>query len=209
MAKNLDPKCKQCRRIGEKLMLKGDRCITPKCAMVKRNYPPGFHGPKGKPRMTSYGSQLQEKQKAKKMYNLLEKQFKLTFETAKRQKGDVGENFMRLLEMRFDNVIYRMEFAASRGQARELISHGHFIVNDIKVDIPSCQLKAGDIIKIKKSSLKSKLFTNLKEKIKKSEMPGWIYFNPDDLSGKLLHAPSFNDIKANINIHIVVEFYSR
>lgn len=209
MSKNLEPKCKQCRRIGEKLMLKGDRCQTPKCAMVKRNYPPGVHGPKGKKRLSGYGAQLQEKQKAKKIYNLLEKQFKLTFEKAKLQKGDVGENFLKLLELRFDNVIYRLGLSKSRGAARALINHGHFTINKRKVNIPSYILKKGDLVAVKKSSQNSKAFANYKEVIKKSEVPGWINFDFQEAHGKILHAPSINDIKTTVDIHNIVEFYSR
>lgn len=209
MSKNLEPKCKQCRRIGEKLMLKGERCMSAKCAIVKRNYPPGVHGSKGKKRLSGYGEQLQEKQKAKKIYNLMEKQFKLTFEKAKRMKGDVGENFIKMLETRLDNVIFRMGFAESRGKARAIISHGHFTVNGVKVDIPSFQVKKGDVIKISKTTMSSKLFTNLKEKIKTYEAPGWIYNDKEELSGKILHAPAMTDVNSNINVHMVVEFYSR
>ncbi|MCK4553504.1 30S ribosomal protein S4, partial [Candidatus Parcubacteria bacterium] len=124
MAKNLDPKCKQCRREGEKLFLKGDRCSSPKCAMVKKNYPPGIHGAKRRSRQSDYSLQLREKQKAKKLYNLLEKQFKITFNKASQQKGDAGENLLRALETRLDNVIYRLNFASSRSQARQLVNHG-------------------------------------------------------------------------------------
>lgn len=210
MSKNLEPKCKQCRRIGEKLMLKGERCASGKCAIVKRNYPPGIHGVKGKKRLSGYGEQLQEKQKAKKIYNLLEKQFRLTFEKAKRMKGDLGENFLCLLETRLDNVIYRMGFAESRGKARNMINHGHFTVNGTKVNIPSFQLKQGDVIKIKKASASSKAFATLKDKMKSFEAPGWMHIEKEDLSTKILHFPTANDIKASsINIHMVVEFYSR
>ena len=150
MGRDLDPKCKQCRRLGEKLMLKGERCFSSRCAMVKRNYPPGFHGVKGsKHRHSDYSLQLAEKQKAKKQYHLLEKQFKLTFEKASKQPDNTGENLLRLLEMRLDNAVYRLGFASSRSQARQLVNHGHIQVNNRKVNIPSCQIKVGDIIKIK------------------------------------------------------------
>ncbi len=209
MAKNLDPKCKQCRRVGEKLMLKGDRCISSKCAMFKRNYPPGAHGPRGKKRLTDYGLQLQEKQKVKKVYNLLEKQFKITFTKAKKQKGDVGENLIKMLEMRLDNVVYRLNFASSRNEAKQLISHGHFTVNDQKINIPSYQTKRGQIIKIKPASKKLKLFTTVEEKLKKANIPGWLYLDSKELSGKVLHAPGVDDVKEKVNTQMVVEFYSR
>ena len=210
MSKNLDSKCKQCRRIGEKLFLKGDRCSTAKCAITRRNYPPGVHGPKGSRRKVSdYGLQLKEKQKAKKMYNLMEKQFRLTFEKAKKQSGDAGENLFKLLEMRLDNVVYRLGFAASRNQARELVSHGHFLIKGKKVNIPSYCVKTGDIIKIKESSKKSKQFSALGEKLKKAETPGWLNLDAKELSGKVLHAPNFDDIRINVDARVIVEFYSR
>lgn len=190
-------------------MLKGARCSTPKCAMVKRNYPPGIHGAKGKKRLTGYGEQLQEKQKAKKIYNLLEKQFKLTFEKAKKAKGDVGENFLKMLETRFDNVIVSLGFAESTSMARQLINHGHFTINGKKVNIPSCQLKQGDIVKIKKSKINFKHFAGLKEKLKNFDIPGWLFLEKEDLSGKVLHTPGMADIKTNINIHMIVEYYSK
>ncbi len=209
MAKNLSPKCKQCRREGEKLMLKGDRCNSPKCAMVKKNYPPGAHKDNRRPRQSDYSMQLREKQKAKKIYNILEKQFRLTFEKAKKQKGDAGENLLKMLETRLDNTVYRLGFSKSRNHARQLVNHGHFTVNNKKVNIPSCQIKAGDVIKIKKTAKPVKAFENLKEKLKKHEAPGWLNINMEDLSGKVLHQPGKNDISANINTPMIVEFYSR
>jgi small subunit ribosomal protein S4 len=209
MAKNLDPKCKQCRRIGEKLFLKGERCSTQKCAIVRRNYPPGVHGAKGKKRISDYGTQLKEKQKAKKEYNLLEKQFRLTFEKGKKQPGNAGENLFKLLETRFDNAVYRLGFAASRSQARELITHGHFLINDKKVNIPSYHLRTGDIIKIKERSKKLKPFNILKEKLKKVEISAWLNLDNKELTGKVLHMPTADEIKTNINAQIIVEYYSR
>ena len=161
MGKNLDPKCKMCRRAGEKLMLKGERCNTQKCAFVKRPYPPGFHGPKGKPRLTDYGIQLIEKQKAKWTYNLLEKQFRITFDKANKKHGDTGEILFKMLEMRLDNAVFRLGLANSRRQARQLVNHAHFTVNGVKTNIPSYNLKQGDIVKIRKSSLDNKHFRNL------------------------------------------------
>src|SRR3989338_7893243 len=191
MSKYLGPKCKLCRREGEKLMLKGERCKTAKCAIVKKNYPPGLHGPKGRSsRQSGYNMQLREKQKAKRIYNLLEKQFKLSFERAIKKKGDAGENLLIILETRLDNVVYRLGFVESRAQGRILISHGHFQVNDKKVDIPSFNVKIGDIIKIKKSSQTSKQFINLTEKLKKIEIPGWLNLEIKDLSAKVLHQPA-------------------
>ncbi|MBU1684339.1 30S ribosomal protein S4 [Patescibacteria group bacterium] len=212
MAKNLNPKCKQCRRIGEKLILKSDRCNSPKCAMVKKNYPPGAHGSKRPGKKSDYALQLTEKQKAKKQYNILEKQFKLTFKRAEKQKGNTGENLLKLLETRFDNVIYCLKFAQSKSQARQLVNHGHFIINNHKVDIPSYQVKTGDIIKIKEQSKKNKNFKQLLEKLSKQnkiDIPSWIYLDPKELTGKILHEPSINEIQTNINSQIIVEYYSK
>ena len=210
MARNLDPKCKQCRRAGEKLFLKGERCFTPKCAVVRRNYPPGIHGIKGgKKKLSEYGFQLREKQKAKKEYGLMEGQFKLTFKKAKEQKGDMSENFLKLLETRLDNVVYRLGFASSRSQARILVSHGHFLVDDKKVNIPSYNLKKGHVIKIKQSSQRKKIFNILPEKLKKTEAPAWLNLDAKELTGKILHSPVLNEIKTNIDAQAVIGFYSR
>lgn len=207
MGKNLEPKCKQCRRIGEKLMLKGDRCNSPKCAIVKRNYPPGIHGPKmsGKRvKKSEYSMQLAEKQKARKEYALMEKQFKLTFDKAERS----GVNFLQLLERRLDNVVYRLGIASSRSEARQLVNHGHFEVNGRKVDIPSYEVKEGDVVKLKEGSKRSKAFKNLSGKLKKHETPGWLNFDIEELSAKVLHNPTEEDIQTNINTQMVTEFYS-
>jgi len=212
MGRNLDAKCKQCRRIGEKLFLKGERCGLPKCAMVKRNYPPGFHGQKGKKRQSDYGLQLAEKQKAKKQYNLLEKQFKLTFSKAQKQSGDAGENLLKLLETRLDNVVFRLGLASSRIQARQFVGHGHIRVNDKKVNIPSFQVKQGDVVRVKSSSKKYKHFKELLEKLTKAKetvAPGWFNFDAKELSGKILHQPSLKDINTNINTQMIIEHYSK
>lgn len=205
-----EPKCKKCRRIGEKLFLKGERCTSTKCAMVKRNFPPGFHGQKGKKRSSDYGAQLNEKQKIRNTYNLMEKQFKLTFDNAKKSSGNVGENFISLLETRLDNVIFRAGFASSRPQARQLVGHGLFTLNDKKIDIPSVQVKTGDIIKIKDNKKNSPLFKDLAERLKKYDVPGWLNVETKDvISVKILHKPDLTDIMKNLNVHVVVEYYSR
>lgn len=209
MGKNLEPKCKQCRRIGEKLMLKGSRCNSSKCGMIKRNYPPGMHGSKMKKRQTEYGIQLQEKQKARKMYNIMEKQFKLIFDKAEKANGDTGYNLLKSLEMRLDNTIYRLGFAESRNQARHIVSHGHFVVNNKKVDISSYIVKSGDIIKIKKLSKGKKCFKNIEEKLKTHEIPGWLHFDTQELEGKVLHEPTEAMLQLNINTQMIVEFYSK
>lgn len=209
MARNLDPKCKQCRRLGEKLFLKGDRCESAKCGIVKRNFPPGIHGSKGRTRQTEYGLQLQEKQRAMKEYRMLEKQFRLTFEKASKLTGNINENFLKLLETRLDNTIYRLGFAASRDKARQLVTHGHFLVNGKKVNIPSYQVKTGDIVSVKESSKRSKLFSELSEKLKKAKSPSWLNIEAASLSGKVLHEPKKDDLIVNINPSLIVEFYSR
>ena len=209
MGKNLEPKCKQCRRIGEKLMLKGERCNTQKCGMVKRNFPPGIHGSKGRKKRTDFGLQLAEKQKAKKQYNLLEKQFRLTFEKARGESGNIGENFFRLLELRLDNAVYRSGLADSRVQARQLVSHCHFLVNDKAVNIPSYVVKVGDVIKVKERSKNFKIFKEISNKQKKQETPSWLNLNTGEMSAKVLHRPTAKDINSNIDASMIVEFYSR
>ncbi len=210
MAKNLDAKCKQCRRAGEKLFLKGERCHTAKCAVVKRNYPPGFHGSKQtRKRLTEYATQLIEKQKAKWTYQILEKQFKITFDRAQKRQGSAGDNLFKLLELRLDNVIYRLGLGSSRGQARQIVNHTHITVNDKKVNIPSYTLKAGDIIKIKKSSSTNKYFKDISEKIKNTDIPGWLNFDIKAMEAKVLHEPSRDDINTKINAQMIVEFYSK
>lgn len=210
--KNIDPKCKQCRRIGEKLMLKGERCDSPKCAMSRRPFPPGFHGPKSKgpaSKKSDYGKQLTEKQKARKQYLLSEKQFRLIFDKATKKVGNTEKLLIQLLEMRLDNAVYRLGFAPSRAEARQLVNHGHFTVNGRKVTIPSYKTKAGDVIKIKEASKRSKKFAGISTKIKTNDIPGWLHFSLEDLSGKVLHEPSAKDLKSNLDPHIIVEFYSR
>ncbi|NLZ74811.1 30S ribosomal protein S4 [Candidatus Falkowbacteria bacterium] len=209
MGRNIDSKCKQCRRIGEKLFLKGERCASPKCALVKRNYVPGFHGPKGRKRLSGYGEQLQEKQKAKKYYGLLEKQFRLTYQKAAAKKGDAGKNFLKLLEMRLDNVIYRLGLASSRSQARQMVTHGHFSINGRKASIPSLIVKEGQVIKVKKSSQNSRFFKEIGEKIKKAERPSWLNFDYKELSAKVLHEPQDADLPQNINVSMIIEYYSK
>lgn len=209
MGRDLNPKCKQCRRAGEKLFLKGERCYTAKCAVVKRNYPPGMHGAKNKTRPTEYGMQLNEKQKAKRQYNLLEKQFRLTFERAKKESGNTGENFIKLLELRFDNTVYRMGWASSRKEARQIVSHGLLTINDKKVNIPSYKVKTGDVIKIKSNKKDAKIFRDLKDKLQKIEVPGWINVDKNELTAKILHAPDVSKMKQNFNIQMIVEYYSR
>ncbi len=190
-------------------MFKGERCSSSKCAMVKRNYPPGYHGAKGKKRQSDYGLQLNEKQKARKQYNLQEKQFKLIFNKADKQVGNTGENLLKLLEMRLDNAVYRLGLAASRSQARQIVGHGHITINGKKVNIPSYQVKAGDIIKVKAKKKNNIFFKNLHEKLNNASVPGWLHLDSQELSGKVLHRPLKNDLETNINLQMIVEYYSR
>lgn len=209
MGRNIDNKCKQCRRSGEKLFLKGERCLTPKCAIIKRNYAPGFHGPKGHKRSSDYGLQLAEKQKAKKFYGLFEKQFRLTFEKASKKKGDAGKNFLRLLEMRLDNVVYRLGWASSRALARQLVNHGHFLLNGRKNTIPSAIVKPGQALTVKKTSANNRYFKNVAEKMKKATRPGWLNLEASDLSAKVLHEPQDADLPQNLNVQMIIEYYSK
>ena len=209
MGRNIDSTCKQCRRLGEKLFLKGERCFTPKCAIIKRNYAPGFHGPKGHKRTSDYGLQLAEKQKAKKFYGLMEKQFRLTFEKASKKSGDAGKNFLRALEMRLDNVIYRLGWATSRAAARQLVNHGHFTVNGRKADIASFSVKVGQVLKVKKTSQANRYFKSLGEKLKKADRPSWLNFDVSDLSAKVLHEPKDADLPQNLNVQVIIEYYSK
>jgi small subunit ribosomal protein S4 len=209
--KNIDPKCKQCRRVGEKLMLKGERCNSPKCGMAKRPFAPGFHGPKARPnaKKSDYAMQLNEKQKARKQYLLTEHQFRIIFDKAAKKVGNTEKLLIQLLEMRLDNTVYRMGFAPSRPEARQLVNHGHFNVNGKKVTIPSYMVKQGDVITIKDASKRSKKFTNLASRIKSAEIPGWLNMNIEQLTGKVLHEPVAKDLKSNLDPHVIVEFYSR
>ena len=208
MARNLDPKCKRCRREGEKLFLKGDKCFTPKCPIIKRNYPPGMHGPKfhGQ-RLTQYGTQLREKQKVKHIYGILEKQFSNYVQKAMKGGGDSGANLLNLLELRLDNVIYRIGLAKSRSIARQLVSHNHILVNNKTVNIPSAQLKVGDQISIKERS--KNLFSEIEKNPQKQTLPGWLEYEQKKMAGKVLSKPPFDEVKQTLNIPIVIEFYSR
>lgn len=208
MARNLNPKCKQCRREGVKLFLKGERCLSPKCAMVKRNFPPGVHGGKGYPRSTSYGLELREKQKAKRIYRILENQFKKYFAKASKSRGNTEEVLLQLLEMRLDNVIYRAGFAKSRDFARQLITHKHFLVKNKRVNVPSFQVKINDVISLKEKSKGLKAFSDLKEQIKKIQPTPWLSINPDKLEIKIVDKPKLADLK-EFNPKLIVEFYSK
>lgn len=210
MGRNLQPTCKQCRREGSKLFLKGDKCGSSKCPMVSRNYPPGAHGPtKGRPRLTVYGAQLRQKQSAKRIYNLMEKQFRNYYTKAYNQTGDTGENLLRLLEARLDNIIYRLGFVKSRRLARQAVSHGLFFVNKKKVNVPSFKVKVNDVISVNTKYKDNALFTDLAKRLAKSDLPQWLGANPDELSGTLLAIPNKEDLNPIFDVKMIVEFYSR
>ncbi|PKL72399.1 30S ribosomal protein S4 [Candidatus Kuenenbacteria bacterium HGW-Kuenenbacteria-1] len=207
MARNLNPKCRQCRRSGEKLFLKGDRCISTKCAILKKNYPPGIHGAKQtRAKFSEYGKQLREKQKAKRIYGILEKQFKNYFLKAAKKKKETGEILLKILEMRLDNIIYRVGLAKSRNKARQLVSHGHFLVNNKKVNIPSYEVNINDVIKIKK---KSEKLGEESKKVEKDKIPLWLFFDIKENVYKILSEPKKEDLPQNIDTRLIVESYSK
>ena len=208
MARYTDSVCKLCRRERQKLFLKGQKCYTEKCPIEKRNYPPGEHGQGRRSKVSEYGIQLREKQKIKRSYGLLETQFKIYFEKANKQKGITGENLVRLLERRFDNVVFRLGFASSRKQARQLIKHRHFLINDKLVDIPSYLMTEGDIIKVKDKSKKLDAIHNSLKRIKDSTY-GWLSTDKAALSGTFLQVPERSEVPLNANEQLVVELYSK
>jgi small subunit ribosomal protein S4 len=206
MGRYIKSVCKLCRREGNKLFLKGDRCYSEKCALKRRAYPPGQHGQL--PQKTSeYSIRLREKQKAKRTYGISERQFRGYFEKALKWKGVTGEKLLELLERRLDNVIYRLGFASSRAQARQTVRHGHIILNDKKVDIPSLLVKTGDVIKIKEG-ISAKIRANL-EKTEERKPPNWLSINAASLEGKIESMPERKDIGEPITESMIVEFYSR
>ncbi len=209
MARNLDPKCKQCRRVGEKLFLKGERCFTPKCPIVKRNYPPGQHGVKGKSRLSGYGIQLQEKQKVKRMYRLLENQFANYFQKASQKKGNTGELFLRSLEQRLDNVVFRLGLASSRDLARQLVGHGHITVDGERVTIPSYRARLGQVVAVAPTSADANVFAAIKKGSVQQRVPGWLTFEPKKLEGKIAREPSEQELNQGIQVQLIVEYYSR
>ena len=208
MARYTDAKCRLCRREGSKLYLKGDRCYTDKCAVARRAYAPGQHGQSRK-KMSGYGIQLREKQKVRRIYGILEKQFRAYFEEAERQKGVTGENLLRLLELRLDNVVYRMGFGDSRAEARQLVRHGHFTVNGKKVDIPSYQTGLNDLIAVKPGSKSTDKFKELAENAAGKTAPQWLSINAEMMEARIVALPAREDIDLPIEEHLIVELYSR
>lgn len=207
----VSPQCKKCRRAGEKLFLKGERCNSPKCAIVKRNFPPGVHGEKAVRKLTNYGQQLMEKQKAKRLYGLREKQFRNYFDKSLKKVGNTGELLFKSLESRLDNTVYRLKLASSRVKARQIVNHGHMLVNGKKVDIASYQVKVGDIITIRERSLKSPLFSEIGQTIanNKEAIAPWLVMDVKTLEGKVTGAPKLGDVEMNIAWQTIVEFYSK
>lgn len=214
MARYTGPVCRICRREGMKLYLKGERCLGPKCPIVKRNpvrnYPPGQHGQQRQRRPSEHSLQLREKQKVRRFYGIMEKQFRKHFNEAARQSGVTGENLLRILEMRLDNVVYRMGFAESRKQARQIVRHGHFTVNGRKTDIPSYIVKEGDEIAVRPNSRNREYFKVLAEVLDTRAVPDWMTMSPTSMSGRVVSAPARDQIDIPpVNEQLVVEFYSR
>ncbi|MBI4744308.1 MAG: 30S ribosomal protein S4 [Actinobacteria bacterium] len=208
MARYRDAVCKQCRRENVKLFLKGERCLSDKCAMEKRPFAPGEHG-RRRPKGSEYSVQLREKQKAKRTYGLLEKQFRNYYYLAVKQKGITGENLLQLLETRLDNVVYRLSFAFSRNEARQMVRHNHLSVNGKSVNIPSYRIRPGDVISINEKSGKVRRVKELLKSGFKSKAPDWLQLDEANLSGKILRFPSRDDIDAQIQEQLIVELYSK
>jgi small subunit ribosomal protein S4 len=212
MAKYTEPVCKLCRREGEKLFLKGQRCYSPKCAFDRRGFPPGEHGRDAqfkRRRVSDYSRQLREKQKARRVYTVSEKQFRRYYRAALQKRGVTGENLLQLLERRLDNVVYRLGFAESRAQARELVSHGHFNVNTRRTDVPSMIIKPGDVIEVRLGSRSRKYFKELPAVSETRTIPRWLERDLKNLSGRILQNPERQDIDASLREQLIIEFYSR
>ena len=207
MARYTGASCRQCRREGMKLFLKGDRCYTDKCAIVKRNYATGQHG-QGRKKVSNYGLQLREKQKVKRIYGVLETQFRNLYEPAEKMAGITGENLLSLLERRLDNVVYRMGLASSRKEARQLVGHGHFLLNGRKADIASITVKPGDVITVKERSKTSAKFKGLVE-VNSRIAPKWLEANLEEMTVKVVAMPSREDIDLEIAEHLIIELYSK
>jgi small subunit ribosomal protein S4 len=216
MAKYIGPVCKLCRREGEKLFLKGERCYTPHCAFERRGFPPGQHGRTGSRgkrggtgRESDYARQLRAKQKARRVYGVFERQFRRYYETAHHRRGLTGLTLLQILESRLDNVVYRLGYASSRAQARLLVTHGHFTVNGRRTDIPSMQLDAGDILAVREGSRPAPYFKELGDLAEKRNCPAWLNRDPKNLSGSVQRLPERAEIEGNLNEQLIVEYYSR
>ncbi len=209
MARYIGPVCRLCRREGMKLFLKGERCYTEKCAIEKRNTPPGQHGRARRSKTVGYGIQLREKQKVKRIYGVLENQFRRYFETAERTRGITGETLLQLLERRLDNVIYRAGFSTSRSQARQLVRHGHFMVNGRKVDVPSYSVRAGDVVSVRQTSLENAAIAHAMEEVKGRGVPEWIAIDSTKLAGTIASLPTREQINLPVQEQLIVELYSK
>ena len=210
MARYTDPVCRLCRREGTKLYLKGERCYTDKCAIDRRGYAPGAHGQsQGRRRTSEYGMQMREKQKARRMYGVLEGQFRAYYKEAARRKGITGENLLQMLETRLDNVVYRLGYANSRPEARQLVKHGHFMVNGRRVDIPSYALRIGDTVSINEKHMSSPKFKELLESVESKTVVGWLERDVEKHTGKAIRIPSRDEIDAPVTEQLIIEFYSR
>jgi small subunit ribosomal protein S4 len=208
LARYTESVCRLCRREGMKLFLKGDRCFKDKCAIERRNYPPGQHG-RRRSKLLGYGIQLREKQKVKRIYGLLERPFRLTFQRAERRKGITGANLLQELERRLDNVVFSLGFAASRAQARQLVRHGHVTVNGRKVTIPSFRVSKGNVVAIKEKSRSNEQIKASVETARARGVPGWLDLQPESFSGTVLELPSREEIKLPIQEQLIVELYSK
>lgn len=209
MAKYSGPVCRLCRRDGIKLFLKGERCYTDKCAIERRAYAPGQHGQRGGRKPTEYAGQLREKQKVKRIYGVLERQFRRYYAMAERMKGITGENLLQLLERRLDNMVYRMGFARSRTEARHLVRHGHFLVNGRKSTVPSSVLKQGDVITVKEASRKRVWLKDAFDTVDRHGVPEWLQLNKEKFSAVLAAYPARDQITMPINEQLIVELYSK
>lgn len=211
MARYIESVCKQCRREGMKLFLKGERCLSPKCAIERRAYAPGMHGRSGqfRRRPSDYGAQLREKQRARRIYGVLERQFRRYYEMALRTRGQTGANLLSILERRLDNVIYRLGFADSRAQARQLILHGHFSVNGRKTNIPSALVKAGDVIEVRESRKQNGYFRDLREVLEHRSIPDWLSLDAEQMRGSIMALPTREQIDVPLAEQLIVEYYSR
>ena len=210
MARYAGPVCRLCRREGMKLFLKGERCYAEKCAIEKRNVPPGQQGRRRRPsKVMGYGSQLREKQKVKRTYGVLENQFRRYFAAAERQRGITGETLLQLLERRLDNVVYRLGLATSRPQARQLVRHGHLQVNGRRADIPSLSLKAGDAVSVRQRSAKQPAILYAMEEVKGRGIPDWLEFDASTLTGRVAALPTRDQINLPVQEQLIVELYSK
>jgi len=209
MARYIGPVCRLCRREGMKLFLKGERCYTEKCAIEKRNVPPGQHGRSRRAKVAGYGIQLREKQKVKRTYGVLENQFRRYFEAADRQKGITGQLLLQSLERRLDNVIYRVGFATSRAQARQLVRHGHFLVNGKKVDIPSYAVRQGDTVAVRQGSVENASIKHAMEEVKGRGIPEWLTLEVSGQSARISSLPTREQINLPVQEQLIVELYSK